>query len=102
MEVAMELVTMIVLAFAQDLPSDEEILKKGKDALPMLREAMASDSKKTSRRALELMAKITGQWGSGAGILWKRSFADGLAESKKTGKPVILLQLFGKLDEEFC
>lgn len=87
----------------QDLPpSDEAILKMGKDAVPMLREALASDSKKTSRRALELLAKITGQWGSGAGVFWKRSLAEALPESEKTGKPVLLLQLFGKLDEEFC
>lgn len=94
---------LLMALLLQDLPqTDEEILAMGKDALPMLREAMASDSKKTSRRALELMAKITGQWGSGAGILWKRSYAQALEESKRTGKPVLLLQLFGKLDEEFC
>jgi hypothetical protein len=93
---------MMSLLFCMLLQTDEEFLKMGKDALPLLRELMASDSKKESRRALELMAKITGQWGSGAGIIWKRSYAEALKESEKTGKPVLLLQLFGKLDEEFC
>jgi hypothetical protein len=90
------------LASDRPEPAKTELLKMGSKAIPLLREAMASDSKTLSRRALELMAKITGQWGSGGGILWKRSFAEASLEAAAAGRPILLMHLFGKFDEEFC
>ncbi|RYG23865.1 hypothetical protein EON82_12665 [bacterium] len=34
------------------------------------------------------------------GTAWRNSLADALKESKRTGKPVLYLSMFGKLDEE--
>ena len=34
------------------------------------------------------------------GVAWYASFDDALLEAKKTGKPILLLSMFGKLDEE--
>ncbi len=34
------------------------------------------------------------------GTAWRASFADAQAEAKRTGKPILLLSMFGKLDEE--
>jgi hypothetical protein len=34
------------------------------------------------------------------GVGWYASFSDALAESKRTGKPILFLSMFGKLDEE--
>ena len=45
-------------------------------------------------------------WGGGAkvttvnGTPWRNSVSDALKEAKRTGKPVLLLSMFGKLDEE--
>jgi hypothetical protein len=37
-----------------------------------------------------------------AGTRWHASFAAAQAEARRDGKPILLLQLFGRLDEEFC
>lgn len=48
---------------------------------------------------LRKLAKTTGQWGGDLnGLIWKRSVADAVNETK----PLMVLHLFGKLDEEFC
>jgi hypothetical protein len=39
---------------------------------------------------------------SGSGIRWQKSLAAAKASAARTGKPLFLLHLFGKLDEEFC
>lgn len=36
------------------------------------------------------------------GIRWEPSFAAACSRAAREGKPVLVLHLFGKLDEEFC
>jgi hypothetical protein len=36
------------------------------------------------------------------GIRWDTSLETAMARSRRTGKPLLLLHLFGKLNEEFC
>jgi len=71
---------------------------KGPDALPELRSLAKSDDPRLATRAKEVIGGITGHWGSQVDLIWHRSLAE--ATGKK--KPIILLQLFGNLDEEFC
>jgi hypothetical protein len=88
------------------LTKDEETAKeairayveKGESSLPMLRAALKDEDPAVRRRARTALGRITGQWGSDGGILWQRS----LDEAKSKGKPILVLQLFGKFDEEFC
>jgi hypothetical protein len=35
-------------------------------------------------------------------VRWHKNFADACAAAKKSGKPVLLFQMMGKLDERFC
>lgn len=35
-------------------------------------------------------------------VSWHAGFADACAASNKSGKPVLLFQMMGKLDERFC
>jgi len=35
-------------------------------------------------------------------VRWHKTFADACAAAKKSGKPVLLFQMMGKLDERFC
>jgi hypothetical protein len=35
-------------------------------------------------------------------VRWHRTFADACAAARKSGKPVLLFQMMGKLDERFC
>jgi hypothetical protein len=88
---------------ASDRPgaAQAELLRRGPEALPMLRDAMRSRDRVLARRALDLVAKISGQWGSDGGILWRRSLGEAV-ESNPEGRPILLLQLFGRLDEELC
>jgi hypothetical protein len=37
-----------------------------------------------------------------AGVRWESSFAAGLKRGKAEGKPVLLLQMFGRLDDDLC
>jgi hypothetical protein len=36
------------------------------------------------------------------GIRWERSLAAAKAKAARTGKPLLILHLFGRLDEAFC
>jgi hypothetical protein len=35
-------------------------------------------------------------------VHWHKTFADACSAAKKSGKPVLLFQMMGKLDERFC
>jgi hypothetical protein len=35
-------------------------------------------------------------------VAWETSLAAAKARAARTGKPLLLLHLFGRLDEEFC
>ena|SRR5688572_24967981 len=75
-----------------------EFVNRGPAALPELREASTHEDPLVRRRAKTAIGRITGQWGSGTGLAWRRS----LQEAVGKGKPILVLQLFGKFDEEFC
>ena len=75
-----------------------ELVSRGESALPELKAAAAHEDALVRRRAKTAIGRITGQWGSGSGLAWKRS----LVEATGQGKPILVLQLFGKFDEEFC
>ena len=72
--------------------------QQGASALPQLREWSGSDDPRLRVRARMAIGQITGQWGSQTDLVWGRSFD----KAKGQGKPILLLQLFGNLDEEFC
>ena len=74
------------------------LVQRGDAALPDLRNAAAHEDPLVRRRAKTAIGRITGQWGSDTGLHWKRA----LGEATGRGKPVLVLQLFGKFDEEFC
>jgi hypothetical protein len=78
----------------------EHWIAKGRGGLPMLRQiATAADSPPlASRRAKDAIGAITGQWGSQTDLIWKRSVDDAI----NPDRPLLVLQLFGDLDEEFC
>lgn len=73
-------------------------IEKGPAALKELRMLARSDDPRLRVRANEAIGKITGQYGSSLDLIWKRS----LAEAVNQEKPVLMLQLFGNFDEEFC
>ena len=73
-------------------------VERGVSILPQLREFSKSDDPRLRVRARKAIGQLTGQWGSQTDLVWGRSFE----EAKGKGKPILLLQLFGNLDEEFC
>jgi len=75
-----------------------EFANRGEAALPELRTAAASEDPLVRRRAKTAIGRITGQWGSDRGLVWKRS----VEEATGQAKPILVLHLFGKFDEEFC
>ena len=74
------------------------LVERGDAALPELRTAASHEDPLVRRRAKTAIGRITGQWGSETGLHWKRT----LGEATGQGKPVLVLQLFGRFDEEFC
>ena len=83
---------------------------KGEAFLPILRKWASSDDPRLRLRARSAIGRVTGQWGSQTNLVWRKSFKDAVSEAQKimkndpkgVGKPIMLLQLFGKLDREFC
>ena len=91
------------------LKGDEETAKetirglvaRGTAAIPDLKKAVDDTDPLVRRRAKTAMGRITGQWGGDGRLVWKRSLA--AAQEANPGKrPILLLQLFGKFDEEHC
>lgn len=106
---------LLVVSHAEDIPveieqgmlsADREValqavaacVEKGVSVLPQLREWSGSDDPRLRLRARMALGRITGQWGAQTDLIWGRSFE----KAKGQGKPILLLHLFGKLDEEFC
>lgn len=75
---------------------------KGAEYLPTLREWAKSDDPRLNLRARTCIGRITGQWGSETDLVWQRSFDDAVKLAMEQNRPIMLLQLFGKLDDEFC
>jgi len=77
-------------------------VSKGKEMLPMLQRWTLADSIKLRMRAKDAIGKITGQWGSHTDLIWHTNIETAQKEAKKLNKPLLVLQLFGNLNEEFC
>ncbi len=71
---------------------------KGEAALPELRKGLSSDSIKVRHYCQKALSMITGQWGGDGRLMWQRSVKD----AKGGDKPLMVLHLFGKFDDEFC
>jgi hypothetical protein len=73
-------------------------VERGEASLPELRGLSKGDDPLVRRRARAAIGRITGQWGSDTDLVWKRSMADAIGRDKL----ILLLQLFGEFDKEFC
>ena len=71
---------------------------RGCAAVPELKARLDDPDPVVRRRVKSALGRITGQWGGDGRLVWKRDLKDAVNQ----GKPVLVLQLFGKLDEEFC
>ena len=80
----------------------DSCVSQGGAILPKLRKWAGDNDPRLKARARTALGRITGQWASQTDVIWKRSLAEAVKESKATGKPILMLHLFGKLDEEFC
>lgn len=77
----------------------QEYVGRGEAAIPELRECLEHEDPDVRYRARTALGRITGQWGSrGDGIHWKRSVEDAV----NPDQPILVLELFGRFDEEFC
>jgi hypothetical protein len=56
--------------------------------------------------SIALMAALPGVASNGPGTMptlnWKTSFDAARAQAQTTGKPILLLHLFGRFDDELC
>ncbi len=81
----------------------EAFLARGEAAIPELRQALTEDDARLRKRVRGVLSRLTGQWGSdGTGILWKPSFEAAVAEASRADRPLLVLNLFGRFDREFC
>ncbi len=78
----------------------QQLVNLGETALPKLRAAAGTDPV-FLKRVKTVISRITGQWGSDGRLIWKRSMEEARKSNVK-GRPILVLQLFGKFDEEFC
>ena len=75
-----------------------ELVAGGEGSVPILRTAADDPDPLVRRRAKTALGRITGQWGSDCRLRWRRTVAEAVGQ----GKPILVLHLFGKFDEEFC
>ena len=76
--------------------------EKGKEVLPNLRKWAGSENAQLRLSAKRALGSITGQWGSQTDLIWERKFETAVEKAKTQKKPIMVLQLFGDLDAEFC
>lgn len=94
-----ELLTKKLRAFKVDPDSVRKLIDQGVGSLSELRRlAIASLDPEIVRLANEGLGQITGSWGSQVDLIWERS----LNEAMNLDKPIVLLQLFGRLDDPVC
>jgi hypothetical protein len=74
------------------------LVERGDASIPELRAALKDPDPRFRRRVRAALGRITGQWGSEGDLVWERAFD----KARNRGKPIVVLQLFGKFDEEFC
>src|SRR5437773_2131040 len=69
-------------------------------------DAKRADAERADAKRADIeRAQITGQWGGPLdGLRWRRSVESAVAEQVAAAKPkpLLVLHLFGKFDEEFC
>jgi hypothetical protein len=75
-----------------------QLVAMGESVIPELRMLTKDADPRVQARARDVLGQITGQWGGGEGIVWKRSVEDAINSSK----PLMVLHLFGEFDEEHC
>jgi len=75
---------------------------EGQKLLSTLRQWFASDDPRLKACARTALGRITGQWASQIDLVWERSLDTAVIKATQDNKPIMVLQLFGKLDEEFC
>ena len=90
-----------------DRSQADKLVALGEEALPELRSYLKSDDHASRLRAKTSIGRITGQYGSETDLIWSRSMKEALEKRSLTSpevdeKPIMLLHLFGSLDEEFC
>jgi hypothetical protein len=75
-----------------------QLVAMGESVIPELRMLTQDADPRVQSRARDVLGQITGQWGGGEGIVWRRSVEDAINSSK----PLMVLHLFGEFDEEHC
>jgi len=75
---------------------------KGKEMLPQLRTWATDDDPRLKLRARTALGRITGQYAAQTDLIWELDFEKAVEKAKKEKKPILMLHLFGKLNEEFC
>jgi len=110
--VAIPAVVLVARAFAADKPP----APKPPNAQPPANAVRAVDRPKSkiempTKRILAQRTNPAGVNGAGAfvnpkvepgKVRWHKDFAVACGEAKKSGKPVLLFQMMGKLDDQFC
>ena len=80
----------------------ETCINNQKEMLPQLRKWATDNDPRLKLRARTALGRITGQFASQTDLMWELDFDQAVAKAKQAKKPILLLHLFGKLNEEFC
>ena len=80
----------------------ETCINNAEDMLPQLRKWATDNDPRLKLRARTALGRITGQFASQTDLMWELDFEQAVAKAKQANKPILLLHLFGKLNEEFC
>ena len=76
----------LLLLTASVVPADDSV-----------KEEIEQPAKNVVKAAVDVNPKV-----APGKVKWHTSFADACAAATKSGKPVFLFQMMGKLDDQFC
>jgi hypothetical protein len=99
---------MTVTAAGDDQPAQQQ----GQQPAPRPRRADATKMVRIEKPIRQIVARNSAAIPAAADpsnpkvepglVKWHPSFADACAASRRSGKPVLLFQMMGKLDDKFC
>jgi hypothetical protein len=92
--------TVVAVACAeQQVPAPAKRPDRAKGEIEVATEAIVAPTKDGGKAAAQDFVNPKVQPGK---VNWHKDFAAACAASARSGKPVLLFQMMGKLDEQFC
>lgn len=93
-------VFLVARAFAAEKPPAKAVMDRPKSKIEMPTKRILAQ--RTNPAAVLAAAAFVNPKVEPGKVRWHKDFPTACNEAKKSGKPVLLFQMMGKLDDQFC